>query len=261
MSAPLRDSVVQVEDVTIGRGDVVVQEHLSFAVRAGEVFAILGPSGSGKSTLLRAMIGLDRPRRGRILLRGKDLTRARGEERSRLLGQLGVAFQGGALFGSMTLLENVRLPLDELTELEPAERELVARTKLAQVGLGDDADKMPAELSGGMQKRAAIARAMALDPCVLFLDEPAAGLDPVASAGLDRLVRELSQGSGITVVMVTHELESVHAVADRCILLDMEARTAIAEGRPADLRDRSRDPRVRRFFRRELEPNVGATAI
>jgi len=261
MSALPEDNVVQVEDVTLGYGDIVVQEHLSFAVHAREVFAILGPSGAGKSTLLRTMSGLYRPRHGRILLDGSDLYAAEGEQRSRLLRQLGVTFQSGALFGSMTLLENVRLPLDEFTDLDPGERELVALAKLNQVGLGREGGKMPAELSGGMQKRAAIARAMALDPSVLFLDEPSASLDPIASSGLDRLVRELSHELGITIVVVTHELGSVYAIADRCILLDTETRTIVAEGRPADLRDYSRDPRVRRFFRPELEPDRGAIAV
>jgi phospholipid/cholesterol/gamma-HCH transport system ATP-binding protein len=261
MRAPERDSIVQVEDVTLAYGDDIIQEHLSFAVHAREVFAILGPSGTGKSTLLRAMTGLYHPPHGRILLNGNDITSAEGDERSRLLRQVGVTFQSGALFGSMTLLENVRLAIDELTDLDPAEKDLVARAKLNQVGLGGEGGKMPAELSGGMQKRAAIARAMALDPCALFLDEPSAGLDPIASAELDRLVRELSRELGITFVIVTHELESVYAIADRCILLDREARAVIAEGKPADLRDHSRDPRVRRFFRRELEPDRGAMAV
>ena len=261
MSASAGDDVVQVEDVTLAYGDVIVQEHLSFAVHAREVFAILGASGSGKSTLLRTMTGLYRPRQGRILLDGNDIYAAEGDQRSRLLRQLGVTFQSGALFGSMTLLENVRLPLDELTGLDPGERELVALAKLNQVGLGREGGKMPAELSGGMQKRGAIARAMALDPRVLFLDEPSTSLDPIASSGLDRLVRELSHELGITIVVVTHDLGSVYAIADRCILLDREARTIVAEGRPADLRDHSRDPRVRRFFQPELEPDGGAIAL
>ncbi len=251
------EAAVVVDDVTVGYRDNVVQQHLSFEVRRGEVFAILGVSGSGKSTLLKSMIGLCRPLRGEILVHGVSIVTAPEAERSRLLRQFGVMYQSGALFGSMTLLENVRLPIDEFTDLAPEERDLVALARLNQVGLRAAAGKMPDELSGGMQKRAAIARAMALDPGLLFLDEPSSGLDPITSAGLDALVRELSGDLGITFVVVTHELQSTFAIADRCILLDPRARTIIAQGKPAELRDRSEDPRVRRFFRREAEPATG----
>ena len=254
MTEPVGEAVVVVEDVTLAYGDNVVLQDVSFQVRRGEVFLILGVSGSGKSTLLRHLIGLQQPVRGRILLGGADIVTAQGEERARLLRTFGVMYQSGALFGSMSLLENVRLALDEFTDLEPEEKDLVALAKLNQVGLRAAARKRPAELSGGMQKRAAIARAMALDPSMLFLDEPSSGLDPVTSAGIDALVRELSDGFGITFVVVTHELHSTYAIADRCILLDARARGVIAEGRPADLRDRSENPRVRGFFRREAEP-------
>jgi phospholipid/cholesterol/gamma-HCH transport system ATP-binding protein len=250
MSAP---PPVAVQDLTVAYGDAVVQEGVSFEVRRGEIFFILGGSGSGKTTLLRAMIGLLPPLGGRVLVGGDDLAAARGTERTRILRRFGVLFQGGALFGSMTLLENVRLPLEELTALGPRERTLVALAKLNQVGLLDAADKLPAELSGGMRKRAALARAMALDPEILFLDEPSAGLDPVTSAGLDRLVCELSRDGGITLVVVSHELASVEAIADRCVMLDAGARSIIAEGSPAELREHASDPRVRRFFRREAE--------
>jgi phospholipid/cholesterol/gamma-HCH transport system ATP-binding protein len=251
MSAP---PPVTVQDLTVAYGDAVVQQGVSFEVRRGEIFFILGGSGSGKTTLLRAMIGLLPPLEGRVLVGGDDLAAAQGPERARILRRFGVMFQGGALFGSMTLLENVRLPLDELTALGPRERTLVARAKLNQVGLLDAADKLPAELSGGMRKRAALARAMALDPEILFLDEPSAGLDPVTSAGLDRLVCELSRGGGITLVVVSHELASVDAIADRCVMLDAAARAIIAEGSPTELREHATDPRVRRFFRREADP-------
>jgi phospholipid/cholesterol/gamma-HCH transport system ATP-binding protein len=260
MSASAEQTVIVVEDVTLGYGETVVQQNLSFEVRRGEVFVILGVSGSGKSTLLKNMIGLCRPFRGRILFDGEDIVTARGNERARLLRRFGVMYQSGALFGSMTLLENVRLPLDEFTDLHPEEKDLVAFAKLNQVGLCAAARKMPAELSGGMQKRAAIARAMALDPGILFLDEPYAGLDPITSAGLDALVCELSRRFGITFVVVTHELQSIYAVADRCIMLDTSARTIIAEGKPADLRDHSDDPRVRQFFRREAATQREARA-
>jgi phospholipid/cholesterol/gamma-HCH transport system ATP-binding protein len=245
-----------VQDLTVAYGDAVVQEHVSFEVRRGEIFFILGGSGSGKTTVLRAMMGLLPPLRGRVLIGGDDLAVAEGPERARILRRFGVLFQGGALFGSMTLVENVRLPLDELTDLDPRERQLVALAKLNQVGLLDAADKLPAELSGGMRKRAALARAMALDPQILFLDEPSAGLDPVISAGLDRLVCELSRVGGITLVVVSHELSSVEAIADRCIMLDAADRAVIAQGTPAELREHAADPRVRRFFRREAEDGL-----
>lgn len=252
--ASIRESasdVIRVEGVTLGFEDVIVLRDVTFGVRRGEVFVILGVSGSGKSTLLKAMIGLHRPAHGRILFDGEDLVTADGERRSRLIRLFGVTYQSGALFGSMTVLENVRLPLDEFTSLDADEKELVAFAKLNQVGLCTAGRKLPAQLSGGMQKRVAIARAMALDPQILFLDEPSAGLDPITSAELDALICELSRRFGITLVVVTHELESIYAIADRCIMLDASSRTIIAEGKPADLRDRSDDPRVRQFFRRE----------
>ncbi len=246
--------VISVQDVTIAYGDRIVQKNVSFDVRRGEVFVILGGSGCGKSSLLKNMIGLYRPAAGRILYDGEDIVGAEGEERLRLLRRFGVMYQSGALFGSMTVLENVRLPLDEFTDLGAAEKELVAAAKLNQVGLLAAAAQKPSALSGGMQKRAGIARAMALDPGILFLDEPSAGLDPITSAGLDRTIRELSRGLGITFVVVTHELQSIYAIADRCVMLDARTKTMIAEGRPADLRDRSDDPYVRQFFLRQADP-------
>ena len=256
-ASPGEGPVIVVDDVTLGYGDHVVQQHLTFEVRRGEVFVILGASGSGKSTLLKNMIGLYEPMRGKVLIGGADVATVRGEERARLLRRFGVMYQSGALFGSMTLLENVRLPLDEFTELHSEEKELVALAKLNQVGMRAAAWRTPAEVSGGMRKRAAIARAMALDPFILFLDEPSSGLDPITSAGLDALIRFFSMDFGITFVVVTHELQSTYAIADRCILLDARTRTIIAEGKPADLRDHSEDPTVRRFFRREAEPQGG----
>lgn len=247
-------AVIEVRDVTLGYGDRVIQKDLSFDVRRGEVFAILGGSGSGKSSLLKAMIGLFPPISGRVLFDGEDIVVAQGADRLRLLRRFGVMYQSGALFGSMTLLENARLPLDEFSDLDAPEKDLVALAKLNQVGLLPAARRMPAELSGGMQKRAGIARAMALDPGILFLDEPSAGLDPSASAGLDQTIRELSQGLGITFVVVTHELQSIYAIADRCIMLDAATGTQIAEGRPADLRDHSDNPTVRQFFLRQAVP-------
>jgi phospholipid/cholesterol/gamma-HCH transport system ATP-binding protein len=253
MSASAPAPVIAVEGVTIAYGGYIVQKDISFEVRRGEVFVILGGSGCGKSSLLKNMIGLYRPPKGRILFDGEDIVTAEGEGRLRLLRKFGVMYQSGALFGSMTLLENVCLPLDEFTDLGAAEKELVAAAKLNLVGLLAAAARKPAALSGGMQKRAGIARAMALDPGILFLDEPSAGLDPITSAGLDKTIRELSKGLGITFVVVTHELQSIYAIADRCVMLDARTKTMIAEGKPADLRDHSDDPYVRQFFLRQAE--------
>lgn len=250
-------AVIAVEGVTIAYGENVIQQDLTFEVRRGEVFVILGGSGCGKSSLLKNMIGLYRPVSGRILIDGENIVTAEGEDRLRLLRKFGVMYQSGALFGGLNVLENVRLPLDEFTDLGDDEKELVAAAKLNLVGLLPAAARKPSALSGGMQKRAGIARAMALDPGILFLDEPSAGLDPITSAGLDQTIRELSRGLGITFVVVTHELQSIYAIADRCIMLDARTKTMIAEGRPADLRDHATDPYVRQFFLRQAEAAAG----
>jgi phospholipid/cholesterol/gamma-HCH transport system ATP-binding protein len=252
--------VIEVRGVTVGYGERVIQQNLEFQVRRGEVFVILGGSGTGKSSVLKAMIGLIEPLAGQILFDGEDIVRAEGEDRRRLLKKFGVTYQSGALFGSMTVLENVRLPLDEFTDLEADAKDLIAMAKLNQVSLLAASGRMPSELSGGMKKRAAIARAMALDPGILFLDEPSAGLDPITSAGLDQTIRGLSQGLGITFVVVTHELQSIYAIADRCVMLDARRQTIIAEGAPADLRDHSEDPYVRQFFLRQAEPTAAANS-
>jgi phospholipid/cholesterol/gamma-HCH transport system ATP-binding protein len=250
-------AAIEVRGVVVGYGDTVVQQNLNFQVRRGEVFVVLGGSGSGKSSVLKALIGLNEPLAGEILIDGVDLVRAEGEDRLRLLRKFGVMYQSGALFGSMTVLENVRMPLDEFSDLSRDEKDLVALGKLNQVSLLSAAPQMPSELSGGMKKRAAIARALALDPGILFLDEPSAGLDPITSAGLDQTIRRLSRSFGITFVVVTHELASIFAIADRCIMLDARRKTSIAEGSPADLRDHSEDPYVRQFFQRQAEPVAG----
>jgi phospholipid/cholesterol/gamma-HCH transport system ATP-binding protein len=247
------EPIIQVKNLTVGYGSTVILKDITFDVRAGEVFTILGGSGSGKSTLLKNMIGLNKPLTGSILIDGTDIVTAEGQERIDVLRKIGVAYQSGALFGSMTILSNIALVLEEFTELPREAIEVIAQMKLKAVGLQAAAYKMPAELSGGMRKRGAIARALALDPKILFLDEPSAGLDPITSAQLDDLVLELSRSLGVTFVIVTHELPSIFAVADRVVMVDKETKTIIAEGRPQELRDESEHPLVRQFFNRRLE--------
>ncbi len=245
------DDIIDVRKLTAGYGNHVILRDISFRVRRGEVFMILGGSGSGKSTLLKNMIGLYPALSGEVLIGDENIVGATGAARERILRKFGVMYQGGALFGSMTLAGNVMLPLEEWTRLPREARLLLARLKLQQVGLGEFADYLPSEISGGMQKRAAVARAMALDPGILFLDEPSAGLDPITSAGLDDLIRSLSRNLGITFVIASHELASVYAIGDRAIILDRGS--IVAEGAPEDLRDHPTNDYVRAFFRREPE--------
>jgi phospholipid/cholesterol/gamma-HCH transport system ATP-binding protein len=245
------DTVISVENLAVSFGPRTIFKDVSFEVKRGEVFIILGGSGCGKSTLLKALIGIVPIAAGSAEILDVDLAQADAEGRIALLQKIGVMWQSGALFGNMTLSENVELPLEEHTDLPRPAREALARAKLGLVGLGDAAGLLPAEISGGMAKRAGIARAMALDPPLLILDEPSAGLDPITSAGLDKLILDIARSTGTTFVVVTHELQSILAIGDRCIMLDKEAQGMIATGKPRDLRDTGTHPTVRAFFRRE----------
>jgi phospholipid/cholesterol/gamma-HCH transport system ATP-binding protein len=241
-------------------GSHVLMRDLDFAVRRGSVFVVMGGSGSGKSTLLRHMIGLLEPAEGEVFYDGESFTRAGPAGRERLLRRVGVLYQSGALFSSLTLAENVGLPLGEYTDLSPAEIREVAALKLRLVGLRGFEDYYPAQISGGMQKRAGLARAIALDPDILFFDEPSAGLDPVSSRRLDDLILELRDSLGATVLVITHELASIFTIADDCIFLDPDSKTMIASGPPRELLAHSTDPRVRTFLTRGGEQPAGERA-
>ncbi len=245
-------AIIQADNLTVGF-DKPILENVSFSVEPGEIFIVLGGSGCGKSTLLRHLIGLQKPMAGTIAIDGQPLTGATAAQRESILSQIGVAFQGGALFGSMTVLENVALPLEEFSSLPKAAVRWIAESKLRQVGLGGYETHLPAQLSGGMQKRAALARAMAMDPKILFLDEPSAGLDPITAAQLDELIVHLSKALGVTFVIVTHELASVFTLNGRIIMLDKQAKGIIAQGRPEQLRDDRSNEAAWRFFNRSLE--------
>jgi phospholipid/cholesterol/gamma-HCH transport system ATP-binding protein len=249
---------IELCDLTLAYGSYVVLRDINARVRPGEVFIIMGGSGCGKSTLLKLLIGLKAPAQGEVLYEGASFWRAGEAEQQARLRSFGVLFQGGALWSAMTLAENVALPLGEYTDLPPADIADIVRLKLALVGLKGFEDYYPAEISGGMRKRAGLARALALDPDILFLDEPSAGLDPISSRNLDRLVLELRDSLGATFVVVTHELASIFAIADTALFLDANTRTVGALGNPRELLEHSDNPAVVEFLRRG-EP--AATAV
>ncbi len=246
----LEPPVIEVQGIAAYYRDNHVLEDISFQVRRGEIFVVVGESGCGKSTLLRCMIGLYRPDHGRIFIRGIEIVSAEDEKMLQVKKEIGVLFQSSALIGSMTLGENIALPLQAHTDLSADMIDRIVKMKLSLVHLSGYEDYLPAQLSGGMKKRAGIARAMALDPQILFLDELSAGLDPVTAAGLDHLVKDINAGMGTTMVIVSHELNSIMDIADRIIMLDKSEKRIIAEGDPREIRERATDPRVRNFFNR-----------
>jgi phospholipid/cholesterol/gamma-HCH transport system ATP-binding protein len=247
---------LQVHDMTVAFGARVIQRDLNFSVRQGSIFALMGGSGCGKSTVLKAMVGLLRPAAGTVRVAGEDYWGADEDRRAEIGRHFGVLFQNGALWSSMTVAENVALPLQMFTSLSAEAIGVLVDLKLSLVGLAASAGLMPSELSGGMRKRAALARALALDPQVLFFDEPSAGLDPITSKRLDDLILELSRGLGATVVLVSHELPSLFAICDDGVFLDAQTRTAIAHGSPRALRDESDNPTVRAFMERGAQEPV-----
>ncbi len=254
----MSEAHITVSNLTMAYGDFVIQRGLNFTVNRGDIFIVMGGSGCGKSTLLRHLIGLQAPAEGDVFYRNLSFWSALPRERRELMMKMGVLYQSGALFSSMTLAENVALPLSEFTDLSRGDIAEIVSLKLALVGLAGFEDYYPAEISGGMQKRAGLARAMALDPDILFFDEPSAGLDPVSSRLLDDLILHLRDSLGATVVVVTHELASIFAIGNNSVFLDADARTQIAQGDPKRLLEECEDPKVRRFLTRG---EAGGSAI
>ncbi len=255
-TGPGTEPRIDVRELAASYGPRVILQDITFSVDRGCIFVVMGGSGSGKSTLLRTMIGLKEPTHGSVRYSDQDFTSAGREERSRMLRRFGVLYQKGALWSSMTLAENIGIVLGEYTDLSPSEIEEVAAFKLALVGLAGFGGYYPSEISGGMQKRAGLARAMALDPDILFLDEPSAGLDPISSRRLDELILELRDSLGTTVVVVTHELASIFAIGDDSVFLDSETHTVIARGNPRELLENTPDATVRSFLSRGTRPQT-----
>jgi len=252
-TAPKEGAAISVRNLRVKYGEREILHGINFDVPAGETMVILGGSGSGKSTLLRTLVGLERASSGEIWIQGKEFANISEDERDELRKKMGMSFQGGALFGSLTVGENVSLPLEEHTELDASTIEIMVRLKLDQVGLSGFENYMPAQLSGGMKKRAAIARALSMDPQVLFFDEPSAGLDPIIAAGIDEVILKLKKAFRMTIVVVTHELASAFLIADRMIVLDKGV--IVADATTAELRN-SQQPRVRQFLDRVPEPEL-----
>ena len=256
---PASETKIEIRNLTMAYGSYVVMHDINAQVKRGSVFVIMGNSGSGKSTLLRHMLGLQRPAKGDVFYDGLSFWSMDDEARGVQLRKYGVLYQSGALWSSMTLAENVALPLVEYTTWSASEREDISRLKLALVGLSGFEDYYPAEISGGMRKRAGLARAMALDPEILFFDEPSAGLDPISSRNLDQLILELRDGLGATIVVVTHELASIFTIADDSIFLDADSRTMRAHGNPKELLEHSPDTKLRAFLTRGEFADKGGT--
>src|SRR5712664_3159399 len=253
IAATQREAMISLRNLRVSYGEHEILHGIGLDVMSGETLVILGGSGSGKSTLLRTLVGLERPSSGEIWLKGKNIAAISSREMDEIRKKIGMSFQGGALFGSMTVGENVALPLREHTKLEDSTIEIILRLKLDQVGLSRFENYMPSQLSGGMKKRAAVARALAMDPEILFFDEPSAGLDPIIAAGIDELILQLKRAFRMTIIVVTHELASAFLIADRMLLIDRGK--VVALGTPEEMRS-STQPRVRQFLDRVPEPEI-----
>ncbi len=252
------EPIIEVQDLVAAFQDRIILNEINFRVAAGEIFMIIGGSGCGKTTLLKHMVGLNLPFSGRVLIDGIDITSGNSDKFHGVLSRIGILFQGGALFGSMTLAENITLPIITYTDLPKSAVDRMVRMKLCMVDLGNYANFYPSQISGGMKKRAALARAMALNPKILFLDEPTAGLDPITAAEIDELILKINRSLGTTMIIVTHDLDSIMKIGDRVIMLDKTIRGVIAQGDPRILKQENNDPMVQYFFNRQPNRNPGS---